>query len=86
VYGLASSSGVEMSVHQQPQMAAHLMAATPHGEKHGIEIYMPDADPYFHEMIENQTPIENGKYRLPEGPGFGYVYDEKVIAKYRHDA
>ena len=86
VYGLASSFGVEMSVHQQPQMAAHLMAATPHGEKHGIEIYMPDADPYFHEMIENQTPIENGKYRLPEGPGFGYVYDEKVIAKYRHDA
>lgn len=85
IYGLASSFGVEMSVHQQPQIAAHLMAATPHGEKHGIEIYMRDVDPYFYDMIENQTPIENGKYRLPEGPGFGFVYDKDIIAKYRNN-
>ncbi len=85
VYGMASGFGVEMSVHQQPQMAAHLMAATPHGVKHGIEVYMRDMDPFFWEMIANQNSIENGIYRLPEGPGFGYVYDEKIVAKYRHD-
>jgi D-arabinonate dehydratase len=85
VYGMAAGFGVEMSVHQQPQMAAHLMAATPHGLKHGIEVYMRDMDPFFWEMIANQNSIENGIYRLPEGPGFGYVYDEKIVAKYRHD-
>jgi L-alanine-DL-glutamate epimerase-like enolase superfamily enzyme len=82
---MAAGFGVEMSVHQQPQMAAHLMAATPYGLKHGIEVYMRDMDPFFWEMIANQNSIENGIYRLPEGPGFGYVYDEKIVAKYRHD-
>lgn len=85
VYGLAQAFGVEMSVHQQPQVAAHLMAATPDGVKHGIEVYMADMDPFFYQMIENQSPIENGVYRLPEGPGFGFVYDEKIVAKYRHE-
>ncbi len=65
-------------------MAAHLMAATPDGEKHGIEMYMPDVDPFFYELIENQNPAAKGVYRLPEGPGFGFVYDEKVLAKFRH--
>jgi len=64
----------------------HLMAATPDGVKHGIEVYMQDMDPFFYQMIENQNPIENGQYRLPEGPGFGFVYDKKVVAKYRHEA
>lgn len=86
VYGLASAFGVEMSVHQQPQMANHLMAATPHGEKHGVEVYMPDVDRWFYEMITNQTEIRDGLYTLPEGPGYGYVYDEKMLAKYRVDA
>jgi L-alanine-DL-glutamate epimerase-like enolase superfamily enzyme len=62
------------------------MAATPDGVKHGIEVYMQDMDPFFYQMIENQNPIENGRYRLPEGPGFGFVYDKKVVAKYRHEA
>ena len=85
VYGLAQSFGVEMSVHQQPQVAGHLMAATPDGVKHGIEVYMPDMDPFFYQMIENQGPIENGIYTLPEGPGFGFVYDRKLVNKYRHE-
>lgn len=85
VYGLAQAFGVEMSVHQQPQVAGHLMAATPDGVKHGIEVYMPDMDPFFYQMIENQNPIDNGRYRLPEGPGFGFVYDEKIVRKYRHE-
>ncbi|MBS94488.1 MAG: mandelate racemase [Chromatiales bacterium] len=84
VYGLAQSFGVEMSVHQQPQMAAHLMAATPDGVKHGVEVYLPDMDPLFWQMIENQNKVKNGMYVLPEGPGYGYVYDEKIVAKYRH--
>ena len=86
VYGLAQAFGVEMSVHQQPQIAGHLMAATPNGVKHGIEVYMQDMDPFFYQMIENQNPIENGFYKLPEGPGFGFVYDEKLVERFRHEA
>lgn len=85
VYGLAQSFGVEMSVHQQPQVAGHLMAATPDGVKHGIEVYMQDMDPFFYQMIENQGPINNGIYTLPEGPGFGFVYDQKLVKQYRHE-
>ncbi len=85
VYGLAAAFGVEMSVHQQPQTAAHLMASTPHGEKHGVEFYMPDVDPWFYEMITNQNPIKNGVYRVLDGPGFGCEYDEKFIATHRYD-
>ena len=85
VYGLAQSFGVEMAVHQQPQVAGHLMAATPDGVKHGIEVYMRDMDPFFYDMIENQAAIENGIYTLPEGPGFGFVYDQKLVRKYRHE-
>jgi len=84
VYGLAASFGVEMAVHQQPQLAGQLMAATPWAEKTGIEVYMRDMDPFFYELIENQGPIENGWYTLPEGPGFGFVYDRKLLARYSH--
>ena len=84
VYGLAQAFNVQTSVHQQPQVAGHLMAATPDGAKHGIEVYMRDIDPFFYDMIENQSPIENGTYTLPEGPGFGFVYDAKLLKKYSH--
>ncbi len=84
VYGLAASFGVEMAVHQQPQLAGHLMAATPWAEKTGIEVYMRDMDPFFYELIANQSSIERGWYTLPEGPGFGFVYDPKLLARYSH--
>ena len=86
VYELARASGIEMAVHQQPQLAGHLMASTPDGARHGIEVYMPDMDPFFYRMIENQNPIDNGRYRLPAGPGFGFVYDETLLRKFRHPA
>ena len=85
IYGLAQAFGVEMSVHQQPQVAGHLMAATPDGVKHGIEVYMRDQDPFFYQMIENQGSIKDGIYTLPDGPGFGFVYDEQVVKKFRHE-
>ncbi len=84
VYGLAQAFGIEMAVHQQPQVAGHLMAASPDGIRHGIEVYMPDMDPFFYRMIENQNPIENGRYRVPDGPGFGFVYDQKLLKRFRH--
>ena len=36
VYGLAQSFGLEMAVHQQPQVAGLLMAATPDGVKQAV--------------------------------------------------
>jgi len=86
VYGLAAAFGVEMSVHQQPQIATNLMAATPHAEKHGVEFYMPDVDPWFNKMITNQNPVKDGYYTLPDGPGFGFQYDEDFLNKYRVDS
>jgi D-galactarolactone cycloisomerase len=83
VAGAAAALGFEMAHHEEPQIAAHLLAAAPTGTF--MEVFHPDRDPLFYEIVKNRNPFLNGYYKVPDGPGFGIELDQSVIEKYRVD-
>jgi D-galactarolactone cycloisomerase len=83
VAGLACAYGIEMAHHEEPQIAAHLLASVAHGTY--VECFHPDRDPLFWNLIANRPPITDGVYPIPDGPGFGLVLDEAYIERYRVD-
>jgi len=84
VAGLAAAFGVEMGHHEEPQVAAHLLASVPHGAY--VECFDPDRDPIFWGLFANRPAISDGLYSLPPGPGFGLKLDGDFIARYTVDA
>lgn len=80
VAGLAAAFGVEMGHHEEPQVAAHLLASIPHGTY--VECFDPDRDPIFWGLFANRPAIRDGAYALPDGPGFGIELDGDFIARY----
>lgn len=83
VAGLADSYGVQMAHHEEPQVAAHLLASVPHGTY--VEVFHPVRDPIFWNLIANRAEIAGGRYTIPTGPGLGLVLDEDFIARHRVD-
>jgi D-galactarolactone cycloisomerase len=81
VAAMASAFGVQMAHHEEPQIAAHLLASIPHGTY--LECFHPDRDPLFWELIANRTGPKDGWYPVPQGPGFGIELDHDVIERYR---
>ena len=81
VAALAGTYAVEMGHHEEPQVAAHLLAAIPHGTY--LETFHPDRDPMFYHLVANRSALKDGYYRVPEGPGFGLELDRGAIEKYR---
>jgi L-alanine-DL-glutamate epimerase-like enolase superfamily enzyme len=81
VAALASAHHLEMVHHQEPQLGLQLVASVPNGLH--LEIYEPDADPFFHTLIANRPKIAGGWCDVPQGAGWGLVLDEGFIAKYR---
>ncbi len=84
VAGCAACYGVQMAHHEEPQIAAHLLAAFAHGTY--VECFHPDRDPVFWNLLASRGECRDGIYTLPTGPGFGMELDEEYIAKYRVDA
>jgi len=80
VAALAGAFEVQMGHHEEPQIAAHLLAAVPHGTY--IECFHPDRDPLFWTLIANRPPIRAGLYPVPGGPGFGLDLDRAYIARH----
>lgn len=83
VAGTAMTFGVAMGHHEEPQIAAHLLAAVPNGTY--VECFHPDRDPIFWNLIENRSPIAGGMYKVPTEPGWGLTLDEQYIDRYRVD-
>lgn len=81
VAGLASAFGVEMAHHEEPQVSAHLLASVSHGTY--VEVFHPDRDPIFWNLIANRSPIADGLYQVPTGPGLGLELDEGYIDRHR---
>ena len=73
--------GVQMAHHEEPQIAAHLLAAIPHGTY--VECFHPERDPIFWGIIGNRPAIKDGIYPVPSGSGFGLELDRDFIARYR---
>ena len=83
VSGAAEALGIEMAHHEEPHISAHLLGATSSGTF--LEVFHPDRDPLFYEIIENRNEFIDGYYEIPNEPGFGLKLDYDVIEKYRID-
>jgi L-alanine-DL-glutamate epimerase-like enolase superfamily enzyme len=81
---LCAVHGVKMAHHEEPQIAAHLLAAVPHGTY--VECFPdPERDPLWASLIRNRAPIRDGIIEVPQGPGFGLDLDWELIDNYRLD-
>lgn len=81
VAGMARCFNVTMAHHEEPQISAHLLASISNSSC--LEVFHPDRDPLFYELVANRRPFNKGRYDVPTGPGFGLELNEKLIAKYR---
>jgi L-alanine-DL-glutamate epimerase-like enolase superfamily enzyme len=71
---------VELAHHEEPHVAAHLLASQPHGTY--LEVFHPQRDPIWWKMVANRPAVVDGKMVLPSAPGLGWEYDEDFIARY----
>jgi L-alanine-DL-glutamate epimerase-like enolase superfamily enzyme len=83
VAALCSVYGVEIGHHEEPQVAAHLIASQPAGTF--VECFHPDRDPIWWGLVANRPQIVDGEIALGENPGLGWVLDAEFIEHYRVD-
>jgi L-alanine-DL-glutamate epimerase-like enolase superfamily enzyme len=74
---------VEVGHHEEPHVALHLLAAQPHSTY--AEVFHPDRDPLWWNLVLNRPALEDGMMRLPEAPGFGWDLDDSYIDSHRVD-
>jgi L-alanine-DL-glutamate epimerase-like enolase superfamily enzyme len=60
-----------------------LLASQPHSTY--SEVFHPDRDPLWWNLVTNRPELEEGTMRLPEASGFGWQLDEGYIERYRVD-
>jgi D-arabinonate dehydratase len=78
---LCEAAGVKMAHHEEPQIAAHLLAAVPHGTY--VECFAdPERDPAWQALWANRPTVKDGRFPVPDGPGFGLVLDQTLIRRY----
>jgi len=81
VAGMATVYDVNMAHHEEPQVAAHLLASIPHGTY--LEYFHPQRDPIWHNLIVNRPTLVDGRIELPTAPGLGWDLDADYIDRYR---
>lgn len=81
VASMATTYDVRMAHHEEPHVAAHLLASIPHGTY--LEYFHPMRDPIWHNMIANAPTLKDGHISLTERPGLGWELDRDYIEKYR---
>lgn len=75
-------AGVQMAHHEEPQIAAHMLAAVPHGTY--VECFPdPTRDPIWDALVLNRATVKDGILEVPKGPGFDLSLDWDLIRKYR---
>ncbi len=73
---------VEMAHHEEPQIAAHMLAGVPHGTY--VECFAdPARDPFWPHMLIDPPAIKDGMLEVPDLPGFGITLDWNRLAQYR---
>lgn len=77
----AELHGVKMAHHEEPQVAVHLLASAPNSTY--VECFPSvERDPLWDVLIANRPEIHDGQIDVPQGPGFGFEFDEDVIARH----
>jgi len=74
---------VQLGHHEEPQVAAHMLASQPNGTY--VEIFNPARDPIWWGLIGNRPEVDEGCFALPQSPGFGWELDEEFVDRYRVD-
>lgn len=80
---VAGTYSVQMAHHEEPQVAAHLIASQSHGTY--VECFHPDRDPFWWNLIANRPELKDGHLPLPEGPGLGWELDMDYVEAHRID-
>ena len=81
VAAAAAAFDVSMAHHEEPHIAAHLLASIPHGSF--LEIFEPDRDPIWWNLVANRPEIVSGTIALPSAPGLGWELDGDYIEAHR---
>ena len=81
--GLCAAFGIQLAHHEEPQVAAHLLASTPNHTF--VECFDAERDPLFWSLTDLSSRIADGLYRLPEGPGFGIELDWDYVRAHAVD-
>ncbi len=78
----AEGMGVTMGHHEEPQVAAHLLAALPSSGP--VEVFADEKrDPLWRTIVKRPPEIREGWLRVPGGPGLGLELDWNAIERYR---
>jgi L-alanine-DL-glutamate epimerase-like enolase superfamily enzyme len=81
--GLCAAFGIEIGHHEEPQVAAHLLATVP-GHTF-VECFDEERDPFFWHLSDISTFLKAGRLHLPERPGFGIVLDAEYVKRHTVD-
>ena len=81
VAAMATTYDVRMAHHEEPHVAAHLLASIPHGTY--LEYFHPQRDPIWHNIIANAPHLSGGTIALSDRPGLGWELDADYIDRYR---
>ena len=81
VAAMARAFDVSMGHHEEPQVAAHLLASIPHGTF--VECFHPDRDPIWWNLVANRPPLQDGRIELTAAAGLGWELDPEYIDRYR---
>jgi len=71
--GLCEAYGVRIGHHEEPQVAAHLLASVSGHEF--LECFDEERDPLFWNLTDLSDGFRDGAYHLPDRPGFGIAID-----------
>lgn len=78
--GLCEAFGVQLGHHEEPQVSSHLLASV---RNHTfVECFDEERDPLFWNIADFKTRIRDGRYHLPQGPGFGLELDWEYIGAF----
>jgi D-galactarolactone cycloisomerase len=82
VADLCALHDVRLCHHEEPQIAAQMLAAVPHGIC--AECFAdPDRDPLWPHMLIDPPTIRNGMLEVPDRPGFGIQLDWAQVERHR---
>ena len=81
---VAQVYSVQLAHHEEPHVAAHLLASQPHGTY--VEVFHPDRDPIWWGLVANRPALVEGQIDLPQRAGLGWELDDDFIARYRVDS
>jgi len=81
--GLCSAYGVQMGHHEEPQVAAALLASVP--DHTFVECFDEERDPFFWRLTDMSSRVADGRYTLPEGAGFGIEFDWDYVRAHTVD-